>query len=268
LSVGDVQRFLNRRLEQGDSIRKVQIMRTVLSAALTRARREELVSRNVARLAELPQWHAKTIRPWTVDEARRFLAACKPNPLYAAFVLLLLYGLRRGEVLGLRWQDIDFNSGTIRIEQQLQQLNSGTLHIGPVKTRAGQRKLPLLKLAQEALEAQAQIQAHYRAEMGSAWPDTDLVFTTRTGRPIGPRNFVRSFRRICDANGIRLIKVHHIRHTVASLLKALGVPARDAQLILGHSRLAVTLEVYTHTDDEAQLDALNRLQNLFDEAGS
>src|SRR5690349_18164081 len=90
LSVGDVQRFLNRRLEQGDSIRKVQIMRTVLSSALTRARREELVSRNVARLAELPQWHAKTIRPWTVDEARAFLTACKSNPLYAAFVLLLL----------------------------------------------------------------------------------------------------------------------------------------------------------------------------------
>jgi len=202
LSVGNVQQFLNQRLEQGDSIRKVQIMRTVLSAALTRARREELITRNVARLAELPQWHAKTIRPWTVDEARGFLTACKPNPLYAAFVLLLLYGLRRGEVLGLRWQDVDFNSGTIRIEQQLQQLNSGTLHIGPVKTRAGQRKLPLLKLAREALEAQAQIQANCCAEMGSAWPGTDLVFTTRTGRPIGPRNFVRSFRRICEANGI------------------------------------------------------------------
>ena len=111
--------------------------------------------------------------------------------------------------------------------------------------------MPLLKLAREALEAQAVIQTRYRAEMGSAWPDTDLVFTTRTGRPIGPRNFFRSFR-----------------HTVASLLKALEVPARDAQLILGHSRLAVTLEVYTHTDDDAQLDALNRLQNLFDEAGS
>lgn len=268
LSVANVQQFLNQRLEQGDSIRKVQIMRTVLSAALTRAIREELVNRNVARLAELPQWHSGTIRPWTVDEARSFLAACKPNPLYAAFVLLLLYGLRRGEVLGLRWQDIDSSSSTIQIEQQLQQLNNGTLHIGPVKTRAGHRKLPLLTLAQKALEAQAQIQAGYRAEMGSAWPDTDLVFTTRTGRPIGPRNFVRSFRRICDANGIRLIKVHHIRHTVASLLKVLGVPARDAQLILGHSRLAVTLEVYTHTDDEAQLDALNRLQALFNQAGT
>jgi integrase len=101
--------------------------------------------------------------------------------------------------------------------------------------------------------------------LGSAWPDTDLVFTTKTGRPVEPRNLVRSFRRICEANDIRLIKVHHVRHTVASLLKALRVPARDAQIILGHSRLAVTLEIYTHTDDEAQLDALNRLQNLFDE---
>ena len=79
-----------------------------------------------------------------------------------------------------------------------------------------------------------------------------------------PGNFARSFRRICEANDIRLIKLHHVRHTVASLLKALGVPARDAQIILGHSRLAVTLEIYTHTDEEAQLDALTRLHDLFD----
>ena len=95
---------------------------------------------------------------------------------------------------------------------------------------------------------------------------SDLVFTTRTGRPIEPRNLVRSFRRICEANNVRLIKVHHIRHTVASLLKALHVPARDAQVILGHSRLAVTLEIYTHSDDEAQLEALTRLHSLFDKA--
>ncbi len=125
---------------------------------------------------------------------------------------------------------------------------------------------PAARRALRALEAQSVTQARYRAAMGSAWPDTDLVFTTRTGRPIEPRNLVRSFRRICEANHLRLTKVHHLRHTVASLLKALGVPARDAQIILGHSRLAVTLEVYTHTDDEAQLDALTRLHNLFDQA--
>lgn len=96
-----------------------------------------------------------------------------------------------------------------------------------MKTQAGHRTLPLLKLAREILKAQVETQARYRAGMGSAWPKTDLVFTTKTGRPIEPRNFVRSFRRICEAHDIRL-KVHHVRHTVASLLKALSVPARRA----------------------------------------
>jgi integrase len=265
MTVANVQKFFNQRLQQGDSVRKVQVMRTVLSAALTRAVREELIPRNVARLVELPEWHAGTIRPWTAEEARQFLAVSESDPLHAVFVLLVLYGLRRGEVLGLRWQDIDSQAGTIRIEQQVQRVG-GEMHIGPVKTRAGHRKLPLLKLVRQALEAQSLTQARYRVDMGSAWPDTDLVFTTRTGRPIEPRNLVRSFRRICETKHVRLIKVHHIRHTVASLLKALGVPARDAQVILGHSRLAVTLEIYTHTDDEARLDALTRLQNLFDQA--
>jgi hypothetical protein len=100
--------------------------------------------------------------------------------------------------------------------------------------------------------------------MGSAWPDIDLVFATRIGRPVEPRNLVRSLRRICDDHDIRLISVHHVRHAVASLLKTLGVPARDAQIILGHLRLAVTLEIYT--DNEAKADAQTRLHDLFDRA--
>lgn len=263
LSVANVQQFLNARLGEGDSVRKVHLMRTVLSAALTRAIREEMIVRNVARLVELPELRCRTVRPWSADEARRFLAVSNSDPLHAAFVLLILYGLRRGEVLGLRWGDIDFDAGVVHIQQQLQRIR-GELHLGPVKTHAGQRDLPLLNLARQALEAQIGRQAHYRAYMGSAWPQTDLVFTTRTGRPVEPRNFVRSFRRICDDNGIRLITVHHVRHTVASLLKDLSVPARDAQVILGHSRLAVTLEVYTHTDEQAQREALTRLHGLFD----
>src|SRR5215813_2811721 len=262
LTVLMVQEFLNRRLQKGDSVRKVQVMRTVLSAALTRAVREELVVRNVARLVELPQWQRGTIRPWAADEARAFLAAARPDPLYPAFVLLIFYGLRRGEVLGLRWDDIDFDGGTIHIHQQLQRVH-GELFLAPVKTQAGKRGLPLLDAAAQALKLQTERQDLYRIDMGSAWPETGLVFTTRTGRPVEPRNFVRSFRRICDNNKIRLIKVHHVRHTVGSLLKDLGVPARDAQTILGHTRISTTLEIYT--DDEARRDALTRLQSLLGE---
>jgi integrase len=174
------------------------------------------------------------------------------------FMLLLLYGLRRGEVLALRWRDIDQADGEIRIRQQIQR-NNGELRIGMLKTAAARRDLPLLPIAQEVLEIRGQAQVAERAELGRAWQDTGLVFTTRTGRPIEPRNLVRSFHRICTAHGLRAIKVHHLRHTTATLLKNLRVPARDAQLILGHSRLAVTLEIYTHEDRQAQHEALGKL---------
>ena len=264
LSVQLIQEFLNHRLEQGDSIRKVQIMRTVLSAALTRALREELIVRNAARLVELPEWRRAPIRPWTADEARRFLIAAKSDPLYLALLLLILYGLRLGEVLGLSWDDINFDGGKIVIRQQLQRIR-GEIFLAPVKTHAGKRALPLLDLTRVALKRQADRQAAYQDAMETAWPDTRLVFTTRTGRPVEPRNLERSFRRICEGNQIRVIKVHHVRHTVGSLLKDLGIPARDAQVILGHTRISTTLEIYTDTDEQARRDALTRLHDLFDQ---
>ena len=265
LSVPTVQMFLNQRLEAGDSVRKVQVMRAVLSAALSRAVREDLITRNVARHIELPEWRRNTFRPWTAEEANRFIAASKADPLHSAFVLLIIYGLRRGEVLGLSWDDIDFDAGIIHVRQQIQRVR-GELQLGPVKTHAGQRALPLLDLARQALAAQVNRQIAYQADMGSAWHGSGLIFTTRTGRPVEPRNFARSFRRICDDHDIRVITVHHVRHTVASLLKDLHVPARDAQAILGHTRISTTLEIYTDTADEAKRDALTRLHDLFDDA--
>jgi integrase len=260
LSSSRVQMFLNHQLAHGQSIRRVQIMRTVLSSALTRAMREELVVRNVARLAELPTWERKPITPWTAAEARTFLDATRNDPLYPAFVLLLVYGLRRGEALALRWRDIDDDDSEIRVRQQIQRVN-GQLRVGPLKTTAGRRDLPLLPVVSDVLVMRKTAQAADRNALGQAWEDRGLVFTTRTGRPIEPRNLVRSFRRICDHNRLRPIAVHHLRHTTATLLKNLGVPARDAQIILGHSRLAVTLEIYTHEDRRAQREALTKISD-------
>jgi len=261
LSVPVVQMFLNHRLEKGDSVRKVQVMKTVLSSALSRAVREQLITRNVARSVELPAWHRAPIRPWTAAEARQFLAVSKTDSLYPAFVLLALCGLRRGEVLGLSWTDVDFDKSAIHVCQQLQRVR-GELSLGPVKTHAGNRTLPMPDIVRDVLRLRADQQATDKLVLGPAWPDTDLVFTTRTGRPVEPRNLVRSFRRICDQHKIRVIKIHHLRHTVASLLKDLQVPARDAQAILGHTRISTTLEIYTGSADEAQRNALNKLDTL------
>jgi integrase len=259
LSVPTVQSFLNSRLRAGDSVAKVHIMRMALGAALTRAMREELVSRNVARLATLPVAPAKERRPWSADEARRFLEVACSDPLYLAFVLMLVYGLRRGEVLGLSWHDVDFGEGAIRVRRQLVRVG-GQLHLGPVKTRAGARELPLLGIAREVL-----IEQEGRRILGgrlNEWSTEALVFTTANGHPVEPRNLGRSFERIVQAAGLRKIRLHDLRHTTASLLKKLGVPARDAMVILGHSRISVTLEIYTHVDEESRRDAVIRMDQL------
>lgn len=263
LSVPILQAFFNHRLRAGDSVRGVQVMRTVLSSALTAAVRAELLTRNVAQLVELPAWERGHIEPWTVDEAKNFLLAARGDPLYPGFVLLLLYGMRRGEVLGLRWRDIDFDTEELYVRYQLQRVR-GELILGPIKTSAGRRKLPLLGFTRDVLKRRQKAQAAHRERLGRAWTDTGLVFTTRTGRPVEPRNFVRSFRRICDEHGIRVITVHHVRHTTATLLKNLGVPARDAQLILGHARISTTQEIYGHEDDQARWQALGRISDALE----
>jgi len=119
-------------------------------------------------LIELPEWRRVTIRPWTADEARRFLAIAKSDPLYPAFLLLVLYGLRVGEVLGLDWDDIDFDSGKLGVRQQLQRIRR-EIFLAPVKTHAGKRVLPLLDLAREVLKRQAERQSAYQEAMGSVW---------------------------------------------------------------------------------------------------
>jgi integrase len=121
----------------------------------------------------------------------------------------------------------------------------------------------MLPLAADAIAIREAAQEADRQVLGEAWEARyGLVFTTRTGRPVEPRNLVRSFHRICSAHGLRPIAVHHLRHTTATLLKNLGVPARDVQIILGHSRLAVTLEIYTHEDRQAQREALGKISDV------
>ena len=262
LTVPVVQLLLNRRLEAGDSVRKVQVMRTVLSSALTRAMREELLTRNVAQLVTLPEWTRKEVQAWSADEARQFLRVAQDHCLYSAFLLLLVYGLRRGEVLGLRWSDIDFDDEMIRVRQQVQRVGRQLL-VGPTKTHASRRNLPLIQMVGAALTAHYDRQSTRPGADGRPPREQDLVFTTATGRPIEPRNLARSFHRLCEVAGVRRIRVHDLRRTVATLLNKLGVPARDAQLILGHSRISLTQEIYTEVDKESRTVALSRMQGLF-----
>ncbi len=262
LSAPIAQSFMNQKLSEGYSVRNVHIMREVLSAALTNAQREELVNRNVARLVTLATYQPADITPWSATEATRFLEVAKSSSHYVTFALLMLYGLRRGEVLGLRWQDIDFESGEIHIRQQLQRVK-GLLYQAPLKTKAGKRDLPLLGFTQTLLRAHHAQQQTARHAVGAVWPAADnLVFTSESGHPIEPRNLSRSFEHLSKLHKLRVIRLHDLRHTTATLLKGLGVPARDAQLILGHSDISTTQSIYQHDDMESRRETLGRIEKL------
>lgn len=248
LSVPLVQGFLNQKLIDGASTRNVQIMREVLRAALGRAVREELLVRNVAGLVDLPKWERTPVRPWTAAEARQFLAAARDDPLYPAFALLVMYGLRRGEAAGLRWEDIDFDEGIIHVQRQVRRIN-GSLQAVAVKTQAGRRDLPLLSTIRSLLLQHGRRRGQH-------------VVSTRTGRPVEPHNLSRSFHRLCQRHGLRRIRLHDLRHTTATLLKDCGVAARDAQLILGHSTVVITQEIYQHDDMSSRTQALSKVEDL------
>jgi integrase len=251
LGVSTVQQAFNAKLADGASTRMIAEMRKVLGAALTQAQREELIMRNAARLVRPPPYRAKEVYPWTAEQVNRFLEVARSNRLYPLYVLLILYGLRRGEVLGLRWQDIDLDRQVIHIRQQLQANVKGLQQL-PVKTAAAERDLPLLGLP-------ARLLAEQRTTAGSAG---DLVFTSIKGTPINPHNLGRSFQALRESVGLPRITLHHLRHTTATLLKGLNVSVRDTQTILGHASPTTTQQIYQHSNGADQRVALQGIEQL------
>jgi integrase len=262
LTVHDVQALINKQHRDGVSPRMINMTRSVLRTALSRAEREEIVSRNVAKLVDVPSWQRKPIVPWAPDEATTFLQAAQDHPWYTAYAMLLIFGMRRGEVLGLRWCDIDFERQTIHVRQQLQRIH-GKLEQVPVKTSAGVRDLPLVSHLHAKLAAAHQaLPAHQHTTAETDAIDRQLVFLSAVGTPIDPKNFVRTFHQIREGAGLQRITVHHTRHTAATALKDFDMPVRDAQLILGHSHVTTTMQHYQHGTSSRQRDAMEKITKL------
>jgi len=238
----------------------IQIARDVLRAALGNAVDEELIPKNVATLVRVPVPRKPNRQPWSVDDARKFLESARVarDSLYAAYVLILVLGLRKGEVLGLRWEDVNLDAGELHVSQQLQRVH-GRLLRGETKTEGSTAVLPLPEICVTALRLREKDQASARALAQDGWDETGLVFTTRYGRPVEPRKFSRSFVTACQRSRVRRIRVHDTRHTCSSLLAELDVHPRVAMQILRHSRIAMTMDIYTKVTSKATRDALKRL---------
>ncbi|MEE1795089.1 site-specific integrase [Streptomyces sp. BE308] len=240
----------------------------VLRNALNRAVREELLTRNVAELVDMPKVTKREAKPWNAREAITFLRSARAHRLYAACVLVLVLGLRRSEVLGLRWQDIDFDQRQFTPLKQVQRVKGVGLVLKDLKTESSHAVLPLPEFCARALEERRELQDLERKIVGDDWaqePGQDLIFSSERGGMIDPVGFSRSFNALVKRSGARRITVRLARHTCGTLLAFLKVHPKVAQAILRHSQISMTMDVYTHVVGDDEREAVTMLAELLED---
>jgi integrase len=268
LEPAHVQTMLNTLLTSGAadggplSPRTIHHVRAVLRRALNQAVRWGYVTRNAAALAETPRVERRPATVLTAEQGQHLLAAVAGHQWEALYVLALLLGLREGELIGLRWVDVDLDQRTLRVEQTVQRIGKQLVIAAP-KTAGSRRLLPLPAAAVRALREHATRQAQRHEVVGDDWKDHGLVFPTGVGTPVEPRNLVRHFKQALKKAELPDVRFHDLRHSCATMLIAQGVHPRTVMEILGHSQISVTMNTYGHVLPDTQRAAADAMDRLF-----
>jgi len=268
LTAQDVQAMLTRLGHAGSlSAHSIRLIRQTLNTALEQAVRWRLVPYNVVPLTTPPPQERvpETQMFLTPAQARQLLQTARGDRLEALYRVALALGLRRNEMLGLRWQDVDFEHGTLRVEMQLQYITGYPLALVPPKSASSRRTLPLTPVLVQALRDHKARQLYERMLAGSAWQTSwNVVFATPRGTPINPQSVRTHFQALLRRAGLPAMRLHDLRHSCASLLMAQGVPDRVVQEILGHASATMTRR-YSHVMAQTTRDAAGLLDAVFDE---
>lgn len=260
----------------------VRHVRRTLNACLNDAVSEGLLVRNPVKPARVPKYDPPEIEPYTVDEVRKFLAAAAERRNAARWIIAVVLGLRQGEVLALRWVDVDLDAGTLTVRRQLQRLpwrhgcadpsacrkrgtdcpqrHGGGLAVAEPKSRAGRRtiSLPASLVAALTVHRKAQLAERLAA---AYWEDNDLVFATEWGSPIDSRCDWAEFKQVISTAGLRDARLHDLRHSAATLMLEADTDLQTAGQILGHGSIAQTSQ-YTHILADRKRAAAARIETL------
>jgi integrase len=250
--------------EGGLSPRTVRYVHTILRRALADAVRQNRLSRNVADLADPPPQRgaqAPEMKTWTAGELRAFLDYAADDRLYPAFLLAATTGMRRGEIAGLRWRDVDLEAGRLAVTQTLISLGNKAAVSTP-KTAKGRRQVALDGSTAAVLRAHRRRQVEERLAWGPAYQDGDLVFCREDGTPINPALLSERFERLAREADLPRIRFHDLRHTHATLSLQAGVHPKVVSERLGHASVAITLDVYSHAVAGVQEEAAEKVAAL------
>jgi integrase len=245
------QEFINRLQDEGLSERYIEYIYTVLYGALQKAIEWDLIIRNPLAKVDIPRARRRKYTTWSKEELQRFLSFAKLENIiyYTAFLTAAYTGMRRGELLGLKWEDIDFEKSTISIERNLIYDDEG-FRFGDLKTESSQREIAIDDFLLKELKRYKAKQSEIKLIVGSQYQDNNLVFARENGNPIYPRTLTTIFNRVQKAANVPKIRFHDLRHTHATLLLEAGASLKEVQVRLGHSSIKTTGDIYAHVTDQ------------------
>ena len=260
LTSAQVRWFYRERLDSGLAPATVHKMHVVLHKALKAAVSDGLIPRNAAADLKLPRIIREEIDPLNQKEARRLLEAAGGDRLEALYVLALNTGMRQGELLALKWEDVDLERSVLRVRRTLSRRDNA-YGLGEPKTKKSRRTIRLTAGAVEALRAHLSRQLGEMERLGSLYQPGGLVFATTTGTIINPSNLRnRSFKPLLQCAGLRQIRFHDLRHTCATLLLSKDVNPKVVSEMLGHTSVSITLDIYSHLLPDMQEKAAKALE--------
>jgi len=262
LTPQQAQALLARKSASGLSAQSVRHIRTILRIALNQALKWGLVGRNAAALTIAPKLVRKRFQSLSPEQARQLLDASHGARLEAVFTVALSLGLRMGEILGLRWRDVDLDGGMLTVNQAVYRIAGQGMVTAEPKTDRSRRALFLPEGVRAALRTHRVRQLHERLIAGSHWHDNSLVFTSGIGTPLEPRNLFRIFKALLRKAGLPDIRFHDLRHSAASLLLAQGVPMRAVMELLGHSSIGTTADIYSHVMPAMMRDVADKMDAI------
>ena len=260
LTPTDLQSLYTRLLRRGLAPKTVKNVHGVIRKALGQAVAWNLVATNVALAAKPPRVERRELATLSAAEVRRMWASVEGTRWKPFLILAIKTGLRQGELLGLRWDDIDFVTGALQVRRQLQRDKT---FAAPKGRR--QRRLDLGTLELRALAEHRAQQEERRRQLGAAWEGQELIFCTDRGRPLGWRDVDRDFKRRLAKAEVKAIRFHDLRHTNATLQLEAGIHPKVVQERLGHSDISVTLDIYSHVMPTLGREAAQRLDAMLDD---
>ena len=271
LAPSDVSRMLQDLQAKGYAPATQRMARATLRRALRMAEQDGILTRNVAAIAEGPKLDHREGRSLTPEQAKVFLQAVQGHRHEGAYVIALSLGLRRGEIIGLSWRDIEVAEKTVVLQVRRQLVRDKTrLHLVDLKTVGSRRTLHLSRPLVEVLERHRTRQEAEELVQGTKWNNEhELIFTSTIGTPLDPEAFGQTVPKICEAAGLGHWSIHELRHSCASLLIAMEVPIEVVAEQLGHASIRVTKDVYGHLMPRSRAKAAEAMRTiLYDETPS